>query len=56
MYSLDLKTVDKIVYRKENCSVQVKVGRDELAKILSLPARLTFLSCLVLFDSDRFQL
>jgi len=33
MYSFALKTVDKIVYRRQNSSVQVKVGHDELAKI-----------------------
>jgi hypothetical protein len=38
MYSLDLKTVDKLVYRRENSSVQAKVGYDELAKIRSHPA------------------
>ncbi len=38
MYSLDLKTVDKVVYRRENSSVQPRVGYDELAKIRSHPA------------------
>jgi len=38
MYSLDLKTVDKVVYQRENSSVQVKVVHDELAEIQSLPA------------------
>ncbi len=38
MYSLDLKTVDKVVYRRENSSVQVKVAHDELAEIRSRPA------------------
>jgi hypothetical protein len=33
MFSLDLKTMDRVVYRRENSSVQVKVGHDELAKI-----------------------
>ncbi len=33
MYSFELKTVDKIVYRRENSSVQVKVGHDKLEKI-----------------------
>ncbi len=33
MYSLDLKTVDKVVYRREHCSVQVTLGHDDLAKI-----------------------
>jgi hypothetical protein len=33
MYSLDLKTVDEFVYRKENSSVQAKLGHDELTKI-----------------------
>jgi hypothetical protein len=28
-YSLDLKTVDKVVYRRENSSVQAKVGHAE---------------------------
>jgi len=35
MYSLDLKTVDKVDYRRENSSVKAKVGHDELAKIRS---------------------
>jgi len=38
MYSLDLKTVNKVVYQSENSSVQAKVGYGELAKILSHPA------------------
>jgi hypothetical protein len=38
MYSIDLKTMDKVVYRRENSSVQVKVGHDVLAKIRSRPA------------------
>jgi hypothetical protein len=33
MYSLDLKTVNKVVYRRENSSVQPRVGYDEVAKI-----------------------
>jgi hypothetical protein len=37
MYSLDLKTVDKVVYRRENSSVQAKVVHEELAKIQSRP-------------------
>ncbi len=43
MYSLDLKTVDKVVYRRENSSVQAKVGHNELAKIRFHPAGLTSL-------------
>jgi len=35
MYSLDFKTVDEVVYLRENFSVQAKVGHDELAKIQS---------------------
>ncbi len=38
MYSLDLKTVDKVVYRRKNSSAQAKAGHDELAKILSRSA------------------
>jgi hypothetical protein len=38
MYSLDLETVDKAVYRRENSSVQAKVSHDEPAKIRSCPA------------------
>jgi hypothetical protein len=56
MYSLGLKTVDKVVCWRENCLVQVKVGHDELARIRSLLARLTSLSNLVLSDRDRFEL
>jgi hypothetical protein len=37
MYSFALKTVDKVVYRRENSSVQAKVGHDELANIQSRP-------------------
>ncbi len=37
MYSLDLKTMDKVVCQIENSSVQAKVGYDELAKIRSRP-------------------
>ncbi len=40
MYSLDLKPADKVVYRRENSSVQAKVGHDELANIRSRPAGL----------------
>jgi hypothetical protein len=40
MYSLDLKTVDKVVYRRENSSVQAKVVHDELAKIRPHPTGL----------------
>jgi len=32
MYSLDLKTVDKVVYHRENSSVQAKVGHDDTGK------------------------
>ncbi len=32
MYSLDLKTVDKVVCHKENSSVQAKVGHDDTGK------------------------
>jgi hypothetical protein len=39
MYSLDLKTVDKVVYRRENSSLQAKVGYDELMKIRSCLVR-----------------
>jgi hypothetical protein len=35
MYSLDLKTMDETVYRRENSSVQAKVGHDELGEIRS---------------------
>jgi hypothetical protein len=38
MFSLDFKTVDKAFYRRENSSVQAKVGHDKLAKIRSGPA------------------
>ncbi len=38
MHSLDLDTVDKAVYRRENSSVQAKVSHDEPAKIRSRPA------------------
>jgi hypothetical protein len=38
MYSLDLKTMDKIVYRREKSFVQAKLGHDELVKIRSRPA------------------
>ncbi len=31
-HSLDLKTVDKVVYRRENSSVQANVSHYELAK------------------------
>jgi hypothetical protein len=44
MYSLDLKTVDKLVYRTENSSIQAKVSHGELAKIRSRPAGLNSLS------------
>ncbi len=44
MYSIELKTVDKVVYRRENSWVQAKVDHDELAKIRSRPAGLTSLS------------
>jgi len=37
MYVFALKTVDKVVYRRENSSVQAKVGHDELANIRSRP-------------------
>jgi hypothetical protein len=37
MYAFELKTADKVVYRRENSSVQAKVGHDELANI---PSRL----------------
>jgi hypothetical protein len=40
MYSLELKTADKVVYRRENSSVQAKIGHDELAKIRFGPVRL----------------
>jgi hypothetical protein len=42
MYPLDLKTVDKLIYRRENSSVQPRVGHDELAEIRagSVPALL----------------
>jgi len=39
MYLLDFKTVDRVVYRRENSSVQAKVDHDELAKIWSRPVR-----------------
>jgi hypothetical protein len=29
MHSLELKTVDKVVYQRENSSVQAKVGHGE---------------------------
>ncbi len=35
MHSLDLKTVNKVVYRRENSSVQEKAGHDEMVKIRS---------------------
>ncbi len=35
MYSLDFKTVDKVVYRTENSSIQSEVIHDELSKIQS---------------------
>ncbi len=35
MYSFDLKTVNKVVYRRENSSVQAKFHHDELEKIRS---------------------
>ncbi len=38
MYSLDLKTVNKVVYRREDSSIQATVGHDELTKIWSRPA------------------
>jgi len=44
MYSLDLKTVDKVVCRRENLSVQPKFGHEELAKILPRPVRLNSLA------------
>jgi hypothetical protein len=44
MYSLDLKTVDKVVYRRENSSVQAKVDHDEPAKIRPRRTGLTSLS------------
>jgi hypothetical protein len=37
IYLLDLKTVDKVVYRRENSSVQAKIGHDELTKIRTGP-------------------
>jgi len=37
IYSLDLKIVNKVIYRKENTSVQAKVDHGKLAKILSRP-------------------
>jgi hypothetical protein len=43
MYSLGLKTVDKVVYRRENSSLQAKPDHDKLRKFG--PIR-----------SDRFQL
>ncbi len=49
MYSLDLKTVDKIVYRRENSSIQSKFGHEDLVKIRSRPAGLTSLSGSVIF-------
>jgi hypothetical protein len=39
MYTLELKTVDKVVYRRENSSVQAKIGHDDLAKIRFDPVR-----------------
>ncbi len=41
MYSLDLKRVDKVVYRRENSSIQAKVSYDELAKIQSRSSSVT---------------
>jgi hypothetical protein len=38
MYSLDFKTVDQVVYRRDNSSVEATFGHDELAKIRSRPA------------------
>ncbi len=37
MHSLEMITMDKVVYRRENSSVQDKLGYDELAKIWSRP-------------------
>jgi hypothetical protein len=42
MYSFDLKTVDKVVYRRENSSVEAKISHDELPKIRAHPAGLVF--------------
>ncbi len=39
-----LKIVIKVVYRRENSSVQEKVSRDQLTKIQSRPAGLSSLS------------
>ncbi len=48
MHSFDLKTVDKVVYRGENTSLQGKVVHDEPAKIRPVwPASLL---CLVQFQ------
>jgi len=44
MYLLDLKTVDKVVCRRENSSVQPKFGHEELGKILPCLARLNSLA------------
>jgi hypothetical protein len=44
MYSLDLKTVGKVVYRRKNSSVQAKVGHEELTKTLFYLTGLTPLS------------
>jgi hypothetical protein len=46
MYSLDLKAVDKVVYGRENSSVQAKVSHDELAKTRSRPPGVTSLPAL----------
>jgi hypothetical protein len=44
MYSLDFKIADKVVYRRENSSIQAKVAHDELTKIRFYPAGLASLS------------
>jgi hypothetical protein len=37
MYSFALKIVDKVVYWRENSSVQARAGHEELANIRSRP-------------------